>query len=199
MELQERVSGFTPSKKIEYLEKTLSKKKMLAPSTRDAAYSLLGDAYNEIGKKRFIESKGERNTDLVEAAKAYVKAGKFFKAENMIDSVYNTEKKTLSYYPFTEFPKGAIGISGNSEEGQEIYNLVNKAKRNREKRGNLATRVSAFIFLLAGLFLMAIPDFSPTLTGNFLGASGNSADISFFIALALIILGGFLLFKSLKN
>ena len=108
--------------------------------------------------------------------------------------------------PLSESDDGVIYYYTLTNEGEKIgrglyhKNVREGIKRHfaRKREGGLATRISAFIFLLAGLFLMAVPDSSPTLTGNFIGASAET-DASFFIALALMILGGFLLFKSLKN
>ncbi len=77
---------------------------------------------------------------------------------------------------FTLTPKGVEFIKGSKK--------------------SLTARVVASIFLLAGFFFMAVPDF--TTTGNVIGNSAE-ADISFFLSLGLMIIGGVLLFQSLKK
>ena len=106
--------------------------------------------------------------------------------------------------------KGVIGYYRITRKGYKLFKeyqeriwmkeglpkeLSQKDSREPEKSG-LIRKVSASVFLLAGLFFMAVPDF--TTTGNVIGSS-TGANISFFLSLALMIIGGVLLFRSFKK
>jgi len=59
--------------------------------------------------------------------------------------------------------------------------------------------VIASVFLLAGLIFMTLPEFTTKTTGNIIGSSAG-VNIPFFLSIALIIIGGILLYKVLiKN
>lgn len=191
-ELKKRTQGFTPEARTEYLNKILSKEKLLKEPTRDAAYSLLGDIYNKMRKEQCRHTQGEINDYLINAVKAYIKARQLGKASFINTNAYPISRRNNKPRSIPEY------YGPGNEERQELQNLINKARRHKGRRKNLATKLSAFIFFIGGLILMIASNFSPTLTGNVVGSSIET-NTSFFIALALMIIGGVLLFKSFKK
>ena len=177
--------------KIEYLQNILKKKKMLQETTRSAAYSLLGDIYLKEGKRNFYRHEG--NKHIEQAARNYIDAGELGKADSLIGTTfrYRPDDPEQSGFPALV----GIAIGSKDYQGQKLLSLIEEKRR--QKRGsNLTQKVSAFIFLIAGFIFMVFPDF--TTTGNVISSSSN-IDISFFLSFVLMIIGGVLLFKSLRN
>ena len=176
-ELKKRVKGFTPKKKIEYLDKILSKKNILESSTRDAAYSLLGDTYFKSLREDNFPKFPEDRKGFVEAAEAYINAGEFWNAKKLIGRFrikFGDEYSIVSK------------IEKDSKEGQRLYDMINKERknRNRKKEGKLEGGLVAGIIvvgIIGGLFFL-----SPNVTGNIIG---NSSPVSNFIGVILLIVG----------
>jgi len=104
------------------------------------------------------------------------------------DALYSLHRLGLTTYS----PEKRFDFYWLSPKGKDLAReLVNSQTKN-----SITTKVTSTIFLIAGLFFMAIPDF--TTTGNVIGNSAG-ADISFFLSFALMIIGGALLFKSLRK
>jgi len=84
-------------------------------------------------------------------------------------------------------------------KGHKIFRQIEKNRnkqRTQDSETSLASRVTASIFLVAGFIFMIIPDF--TATGNIIG-SNSASNLSFFLSLGLMIIGGVLLFQSFKK
>lgn len=81
-------------------------------------------------------------------------------------------------------------------EGYTLDEHTLAFKKKDSSKSTLAERLTSFIFLLTGLFFLALSDF--TSTGNVTGNSGF-VDVSFFLSLGLMAIGGVLLFKVLNK
>ncbi len=81
-------------------------------------------------------------------------------------------------------------------EGTKYLARHQRDKRHSPKGTDLVGKVSSFIFLLAGLVFMTIPDL--TTTGNVTGNSAG-ANLSFFLSSGLMVIGGVLFFISFKK
>ncbi len=115
-----------------------------------------------------------------------------------------TSKKRLKdiWQRETAFLRDGIYIPGKIEEFLKDSYVITRVgsqlaeELKAKRRKTLAQVVSSITFLLAGLFFLTFPDF--TTTGNVIGNS-TGTDISFFLSLGLMIIGGFLLFQSFKK
>ena len=87
----------------------------------------------------------------------------------------------------------SLTMQGSKLEREEYERQQQAMKTHRV---SLASRVAASIFLLAGFIFMAVPN--PTTTGNAVGF-GSPVDISLFLSLGLMVIGGVLLFKNLRK
>jgi hypothetical protein len=120
---------------------------------------------------------------LLKGAELYIRIGREDRAIKKLQQIAKADKE-----------------EGNFERYRILTDFVEKYetqhRRKRSNGGGLVEKLSSFIFLLAGLFFMALPDF--TTTGGFIGI-GSGSTISFFLSLGLIIIGGVLFFKSFKK
>jgi len=121
---------------------------------------------------------------LLKGAELYMRIGRGNRAIKRLQRIAEADEKGGNfgrYKTITDFVKK--------------YETQHQGKRSGE--GSLAGRISAFVFLIVGLASMLVQD-GLVQTGNIIG-SGTKLDIPFLLSLLLMVIGGALLFISLKD
>lgn len=83
-----------------------------------------------------------------------------------------------------------------NEKGIKYLARYQHNKEHPIKKSDLVSKAFASILIVLGFVSMISPDFKNT--GNVIG-NLTGADVTFFLSLGLMVLGGFLLFKSSKE
>lgn len=109
--------------------------------------------------------------------------------ESPTEPIYDAQNKLLGYAP-NEKVRCRI-----TPKGVQYLAKLQRTKKHPLDSG-LVEKLASLVFLIAGFIFLALPDF--TTTGNIIGNSAGT-NISFFLSLGLMIIGGVLLFQSFRK
>jgi hypothetical protein len=207
-EVQKRVEPLKKvDDKIDYLEKMARKKSSLAPITRDALYSELGDLYldkfehQEKAYGRLVVGHGFDS--LFKAVESYVNSGDLVRAKNLLNSNAKVtlrpadggEDKKITLQEACNSAEYASEISREKGRLMKIIERLELKKQGKWKGGfggyyRASTATMAIIGILGGIFFL-----SSNITGNVIGLNQTSSNWIGIVLFIIGIIGAFAYFK----
>ncbi len=183
-EIEKKIKNLSFEEKRRYINKILSKERLLKSNTKDAIYSLLGDLYLNEAKEGFKKNSFRSYPFILSAIDKYAKAGEYLKAKSLVhksfEDKYGIKRKI---YGKEDSPKIEIISKG-------IINYQKDRRKNKLEKN--VTGIISVVGLISGIFFI-----SSNITGNVI--SNLSIKINSFIGMGLLIIGLIAGFFWMKN